>query len=180
MIIIGISGKARHGKDTVATLIEVEAMLAGAWSARLHFADLLKVEAKGCGWNGEKDDFGRYLLQAIGSERRKQDPKYWINSVRDQVDNFSQMSVYVNKYIVIPDVRHVNEFEWIRNAGGVLWRVQKIDAEDDLSGDAARHESETALDEKARNGEFDAYIRAKSGDFRSLHEQVKELIRELG
>ena len=49
----------------------------------VHYADLLKYMCKTFfGWNGEKDEFGRSLLQRVGTDCiRNVEPDYWVDFV---------------------------------------------------------------------------------------------------
>ncbi len=151
--IIGVSGKARHGKDTVARLIAEE--LNGLQQVvRLGFADSLKEECRDrFGWNGEKDVAGRALLQRIGVERRSEDPLYWVRRA------FSRM-IDPDTLYVVSDVRFVNEADAIRTEGGRLWRVDRVDPgtgewfDNGLSAGLRTHASETDLDGYS----FDEYL----------------------
>ena len=61
MKIILIGNKARMGKDTFATMLKEEL---NERAIIVHFADVLKFICKSYyNWNGEKDTFGRTLLQ---------------------------------------------------------------------------------------------------------------------
>ena len=61
-IVIGISGKAQHGKDTLAKILQQK------YGGEItHFADLLKEQLKLIGWDGEKDEGGRTLLQKFSA-----------------------------------------------------------------------------------------------------------------
>ena len=78
MKVILISGKARHGKDTLAGMMKEELERKSKRVLIAHYADLLKFICKNFfGWNGEKDDNGRALLQRVGTDViRKQNPDY--------------------------------------------------------------------------------------------------------
>lgn len=69
MKIIMISGKMRHGKDTCAQFIKEELERANKHVLVIHYADYLKFVLKQYfGWNGEKDEEGRKLLQTVGTD----------------------------------------------------------------------------------------------------------------
>ena len=62
--VITISGKARSGKDTTALLLKEALEKKGYRVLITHYADLLKFVCKEYfGWNGEKDEEGRTLIQ---------------------------------------------------------------------------------------------------------------------
>ena len=65
MKVVCISGLARAGKDTLASMLKDELEKNGSRVLITHFADLLKFIAKEFfKWNGEKDNEGRRLLQS--------------------------------------------------------------------------------------------------------------------
>ena len=67
MQVIVISGKAQHGKDTTAGFLK-DALEADGYPVLIaHYGDLVKYVCKMyLGWNGEKDEYGRSLLQYAG------------------------------------------------------------------------------------------------------------------
>jgi len=143
-LIIGISGKAEHGKNTVAALIAE--LLPDRRVVRVALADALKREARDLfGWNGVKDETGRTLLQTHGVNRRSENLNYWISKAFDAMTDPD--AVYV-----IPDVRFKNEADAIRARGGVVWRVTRSEPDgssfvNHLGSDQKNHVSETELDE---------------------------------
>jgi hypothetical protein len=171
--VIGISGKARHGKDSVVDI--ARAILDGE-GVRIAFADGVREEATNLhGWNGEKDEAGRSLLQRIGSVRREEDVDYWVRRAWAKIS-----SVPAGSIVFIPDVRYENEAEAIRRAGGILWRVLRInpdfsDLDNGLTLTQKLHASETALDDY---GKFDALLIAESLDI--LEWRVKRELERLG
>jgi len=171
-MIIGISGKKRHGKDTAAETIA--AMLAGhaeicyfangvkrgaaailGLPPETFFDDVSKVKEYLIDFsNGVATTMsGREILQKLGTEcvRDNIHPNFWV----------TRTMVHINMlevpYVIIPDVRFPNEYDAVKNAGGVMIRVQGNPGEP-----ADNHISETALDDH----EFDAYI-YNTGDYLS-------------
>ena len=64
MMVLCISGKAQHGKDTSANMLREMLEEDGFRVLVVHYADLLKYVCRSFfGWNGEKDETGRSLLQ---------------------------------------------------------------------------------------------------------------------
>ncbi len=130
--IVGLMGRKRSGKDTVARVVFAD-------YTRRAFADELKAEVERAhlhtplpsgktlrdhlmktGWEGAKDDpldgmVVRSLLQDEGMAKRAVDADYWINPI------FTPPLPYL---MVITDVRMPIEIEAIRARGGVLVRVE--------------------------------------------------------
>ena len=80
MKVILISGKAGHGKDTLAGYMKNFMEKRGKRVLIIHYGDLLKYICKSLfGWDGQKDEKGRTLLQYVGSPMRSRE---WPNSIR--------------------------------------------------------------------------------------------------
>ena len=159
--LIGLSGKMRSGKNTVATYIRLLAAVADVPTVELSFAAALKDKARQeYGWDGQKNEAGRFLLQRAGEGMRLIDPNYWIKELERQA--FAALD---DEHIlsVVTDVRYPNEAEWVKELGGEVWRIVRSDLGD--QGEAGQHSSETALD----TWPFDRVISASSGDFAHLY-----------
>jgi dephospho-CoA kinase len=148
-MIIGITGLAGHGKDTIGNILVEqhgytraafadkvrEAALAinphvrhGSVARRL--ADLVFVE----GWDNAKQSSDvRQLLQRIGTDmgRNLLGADVWINALFRTLDD--------SKNYVITDVRFPNEVDAIRQRGGEIWRVHRPNYDNGVGSD---HESE--------------------------------------
>lgn len=107
MKIILISGKAQHGKDTCGKMLEHELQMRGCSTLIMHFGDPVKyVCEKYYGWNGQKDEVGRSLLQQVGTEIvRQKDEHFWTDFIGRLAKTFSV------DYIIIPDWRFEEEHE---------------------------------------------------------------------
>lgn len=131
---IGISGKARHGKDTVAKAIHA---LAPEDTKIIGLADALKAYCRVAYGMREKDG---PLLQIVGTDvLRRQRPNIWTEVLATTAEE----SGY--PIILIPDVRFRNEAQFVRDAGGLLVRVIRPGfVADDRPAD---HVSEVDLDD---------------------------------
>lgn len=146
MKIICISGKAQHGKDMTANLL-ANLLEDHGYQVRIaHYADLLKYICKTWfDWDGEKDDYGRSLLQYVGTDVvREKDPDYWVNFL------ISVLRLFPNEwdYVIIPDCRFPNEIDTLRASGFDTnhIRVIRTNFESPLSIEQQNHPSEIALD----------------------------------
>lgn len=141
------SGVARAGKDTSAEIIKDNLEVRGYRVLITHYADLLKFICKNFfGWNGEKDEAGRTILQHVGTNCiREQDPDYWV----DFVVNLIRMFPDRYDYVVIADVRFPNEIDRIFDAGfsATHVRIVRPDYENQLTEEQKNHQSETALND---------------------------------
>lgn len=153
-MIIGLSGYARTGKDTIANfLIENygftrmafadpirEALL--SLNPSVSIADMshvpLSSAVKSMGWEAVKDlsPEVRELLQRMGTEvgRNLFGENFW-------VDLLMKRAIDLGTNIVIPDVRFSNEADAIRSWNGEVWRINRPGSEPVNS-----HLSEVELD----------------------------------
>ncbi len=166
-MIIGISGKARSGKDAFGEYL-TECFKEKHQREFIHmaFAMQLKMMCKThfdlddeqlWGDKKETDDrrfrknpphkagilmaqywTPREIMQELGGFYRKITYDYWVMAL----DHEMKKQNY--KDIVITDVRHINECEYVKNNKGVVIRVIREDA-DKIHG--MDHESEIALNE---------------------------------
>lgn len=146
MKIICISGKAGHGKDKLASVMR-RALEADGYSVLItHYADLLKFVCRQYfDWDGEKDEYGRCLLQYVGTDKiREVNPDFWVAFVA------SILRIFKDEwdYVLIPDCRFSNEFEFLREMGfdATLVRVVRNGYTSPLTAEQQAHPSETALD----------------------------------
>lgn len=153
-LIIGISGKARSGKDTFGNALKIASYKYGV-NLELHsFARKLKDIAR--------DNFGltheqvngsekeqhiekwgttpRVIMQKLGEGYRNIYPNYWVDSVLDKYNPNS------GSIMVITDCRFKNEFFAIKNkADGIVIRMKR---DPKLRGEISNpnHQSEVDLD----------------------------------
>ncbi|MGC1583998.1 MAG: hypothetical protein WA766_21130 [Candidatus Acidiferrales bacterium] len=152
--IIGLSGKARSGKDSAFDFIHAALAKVGIEARRVAFADGVREEAKLAGWDGVKDEAGRTMLQNVGMTRRLENPRYWINKAFGRIlhEFFRAEEAGQEVIWVITDVRFLNEMAAILKADGRVWRIERRDPEthelhdNGLTPEQKAHASETELD----------------------------------
>lgn len=160
-MLIGLSGKAGSGKDTVgACLVEKHGF------QRHAFADAVRHLAKSIGWDGMKDERGRATLITIGMAGREYAADFWVSVLWGMLEGRHGPRPTEWPNIVITDVRFPNEARWVRNNCGRLWRVDGRQAV--VSAGVAASESETALDDY----KFEATI-VNNGDIAQLRGLVE-------
>lgn len=173
-MIIGLSGYARSGKDTVAgMLIGLHGYDNRAFAAPLKTSlELLNPIIKdnmrldeiltNFGWERAKDIFPevRRLLQVLGKEvgRDLISENVWIN--------IATKELAAGDKIVFTDVRFPNEAAAVKLLGGEVWRVDRPGVEA-----ANMHPSETAMD----GWKFDAVIQ-NDKDLDNLKTQIRVLL----
>ncbi len=153
MKIIEISGKSGHGKDETAKILKSKLEYIGNKVIILHFADQLKyIAAKYYDWDFLKDEKGRTLLQTLGVSARNRNKDYWVNIVYEIIITFfGDMN-----YVIIPDVRFLNEIYYLENKGFdvTTLRVTRLNFENNLTEEQRNHVSEIELDDY----KFDYYL----------------------
>jgi hypothetical protein len=120
-----------------------------------HYGDLVKYTCKTFfGWNGEKDEAGRHILQYVGTDIiRTQSANYWVDYIADMLSFFESNW----DYVLIPDTRFPNEIERMKEKGFevISMRINRENFESELTEAQKNHISETALD----NYSFDYVVR---------------------
>lgn len=165
--VICISGKAQHGKDTSANMLKETLETKGHKVLIVHYGDLLKFLCKSYfGWNGEKDDAGRTLLQYVGTDVvRTKEPNYWVKFVTEFLTLFAEEW----DYVIIPDCRFPNEIKYIAKHFPYMHvRVVRPNFVSPLTEEQQQHISETALD----NYEYDCLL-DNNGTLESLNSSVE-------
>jgi dephospho-CoA kinase len=179
-MIIGLSGYAQSGKDTVA-----EHLISNFGYRRVAFADPIRMAlyklnpvvpvgefssthlaqaVDGLGWEETKrlSPETRRLLQVLGTEvgREMFGPDFWVNQAMNSFGKFDK--------VVLTDVRYPNEYKAIKDRDGIVIRITK-------PGTTAinAHESETALDNHGFNGTI-----VNDGSKEDLYEKIDNLIKE--
>ena len=174
-MIIGLSGYAQVGKDTVAQILVED-----YGYTRIGFADTIKKAAyvldpiitldgmrlaylvDRFGWDGAKQvPEARRILQVLGSDvgRDLIDPNLWVE--------LTMHSVHQNDKIVVSDVRFSNEAEEIKWKFGEIWRVSRIDK----SSPVNVHRSETEMD----SWDFDQYV-SNNGTIEELKAEIEKIM----
>lgn len=113
-LIIGLSGKPRAGKDTVANMLEV--LLPGL--KRVAFGNAIKIEYDAMNGTDTLHDEQQKLqhrpgIQGHGNLRRDEDPAYWVKKTINQPPP-----------LLITDVRFPIERDAVHTAKGILIRVE--------------------------------------------------------
>ena len=151
-IILLISAKAQHGKDTFATEFTKEAKNEMGFRVfTIKYGDILKYVCKEYfGWNGEKDATGRHILQQVGTNLcRNNNQNVWVNCVIEIVKGLK--TEY--DFVLIPDTRFPNEITAWENTDFFAFTIRLNRENEDgtpfdngLTEEQKQHISETALD----------------------------------
>lgn len=172
-MIIGLSGYARSGKDTIAgMLIGLHGYGNKAFATPIRKAILTldPILENGSHLSAVVSDFGweiakaktevRRLLQVFGTEvgREMFGENFWVDQ--------AFKGLLTSSRVVFTDVRFPNEAARIKLYGGQIWRVTRPNVVP-----VNRHISEHALD----NWDFDKHI-SNTADLEFLKEQVAKAL----
>lgn len=131
-VLIGLTGKARSGKDTVAKLLQKHNALQtisfaepirAALRGMMHLTDEHfhgKLKEQELEWLGKSP---RQLMQLLGTEwgRHLVNENIWLLLAQRQIEAAHKIGLPV----VVTDVRFENEAKFIREQGGVLWHIYR-------------------------------------------------------
>jgi hypothetical protein len=152
-MLIGLCGAAGCGKDTLA----YEFVMHDAYE-QYRMADPIKnmlmqfhirldtwedreAKEKPIPWLGVSP---RYMAQTLGTEwgREMIHPDIWVKLAQGR---WAHLNAGGKGRLVISDIRFDNEAKWLRDAGGILIKIQRPEL---LKMDNDTHRSETGVDER--------------------------------
>lgn len=179
--IIGLTGYAGVGKDTVRTVLEelhgyqgfafadplramIEALFKTSGISMRYMtsrsAKEIEIPALGISY--------RHLAQTLGTEwGRGLDKNFWLDSATGHLVDLLRTGT--GSHFVVSDVRFENEADWVHAHGGVIWSVQRTHAP--LVRD---HVSETGIDAIKPDWTID-----NNGTLAQLQSQVAEAVAAL-
>ena len=177
MKLIGITGKARSGKDTVARMLFAQHAF-----TRIAFADPLKLAAQ--------QMFGLSKEQTWGDHKKEEIIPYWGMSPRQMFQLLGNEAVkpvfgadiWIKRWsmsyvifrdtddVIVPDVRFDHEASHIRSLGGVIVEVQRGIG---LVGSTGDHVSERGL------STLPEYTIDNNGTLEDLRVKVMSLVEGL-
>ena len=170
VMLIGISGKKRTGKDTVGAMVVEWLNEHGFDAAQVAFADQLKdevAEATGVNRRMQEMDKERWrpILQWWGVEFRRHyfGQDYWVSKMTQKLLAMDE------DLAVVTDVRFRDEADFIRDSGGFVVRVERE------TGLQDGHSSETDLDGYS---EFQATL-SNDGTLDDLEEKVYRFMSQM-
>lgn len=160
MRLIGITGRAGAGKNTVAAMVPgavviqladpLYAMIAAMTGLPESLLRDRAAKEKAIPGLGKSP---RQLLQTLGTEwgRDIVDREIWLRLCQRRVDQLAEAGW---ETVIVADVRFDNEAAWVRQAGGEVWEVVRTL---DAIGQRVRHHSSEAgvaddlIDRRIRN-----------------------------
>jgi hypothetical protein len=155
--VFGVSGKARHGKDTLAGMLRDEAGEVGINLLILPFALPLKARVYGRVTTAtiadvmvHKPEPVRLALQYEGTEggRDIYGADFWVRQSAFYINHLRAVAPFIHG-VIIPDARFPNEVAYIEESGAC---IRVVSDRPTLTGKAAEHPSETSLDDFPLSG----------------------------
>lgn len=179
-LFLGVSGKARSGKDALTWLLIDQLRPQGVDARRYAFADVLKAVTR-VEWNMTTKNAS--LLQELGLSYRRgfrsylrdvdtivnppaATPDVWVNATMHAIEEERP------QVALISDVRFDNEVNAIRARGGLILRIERPNRP--ASGRDDTHISETALDGLTPN-----FTIVNDGSLRELAAAAAPISREV-
>jgi hypothetical protein len=172
LILLGISGKARAGKDSTADYI-----IKTIGGSKDSFARPVKEVVKAAYgfyedqlYGNQKDTIDEYwgitprhAFQLVGTDlfRAQVDKDFWVKAFLRSIKDKEGL-------LIVPDVRFPNEVKAIKDNGGQVWRVIRKD----FPTPKDEHISETILDDYK---DWDLVIKCNTGLDR-LHRLTQQAI----
>lgn len=171
-----ISGKARHGKDTVAKMIRDVYERIGLNTINLQYSTPIKEYAKKISnWDGSEETKPRELLQTLGTEliRQKIDFLFFVKRMISDIKVYS----YFFDIITISDARAKVELDIpkqdLKNV--IVINVTRPSLESELTASEQKHYTETDLDDY---NNFDYKI-VNDGTLEELEEKVSIILEDI-
>lgn len=149
--LIGLTGYAGTGKDTVRTVLQKHGFEGFAFAdpMRNMIRELLQTSGVGehwMDWRECKEEpmpvFGvsyRHQMQTLGDWGRSFSEDFWLKNATAYMEKLKKQKASA---FVVSDVRFANEAAWVRHHGGVIWRVHR-----DAAQPVREHVSESGVDD---------------------------------
>jgi len=143
-----LSGKARHGKDTIAGFLKKFYENDGKKVIYSRAGKYIRFYAmEMTDWDGSEESKPRELLQELGTEvirNKLNKAEMFIERQLDDIEIYS----YFYDAIIVPDIRLPREIESVKEKfdNVVTIKVNRINFESSLTGNQMKHVTETAMD----------------------------------
>lgn len=172
-VVLSFSAKAQSGKDSCVEFALECFKKQDKKAIRIAYGDYVKFVCKQYyNWNGEKDEYGRSLLQNVGSDARITNPNIWVDMAISIVNAF--FADY--DYVLISDCRFENEMSrWKEKGFNILtFRINRPNFDNGMTEEQKCHISEVGLD----NYEFDYYIENIYDNLEDFRNSFKQTLFE--
>ena len=174
MKIFVIAGKARHGKDTVASIIGE--IYKDKKVINLSYGSYIKEYAKKISnWDGFEETKPRELLQTLGTEviRKNIDEDFFIKRLCDDIKVYS----YYFDVITISDARFPKEIDAPKEMFDNVYSIKVVrnGFSSPLSDKEQAHSTETALD----NYDNYDFVIENDGTIEDLEKKVEKILEDV-
>jgi len=172
MKIVGIIGKLNSGKDAVARVYIQQGYIRRAFADPVKeiVHELFGVPRDALWGDSEaRTETIRNMLQGLGTDyARGINPNVWVNKMCDALDACHRA---YQEYVVIPDVRFLNEAEMLYRRGATLIRVTRPANGSHTTEAINQHQSETQ--NALIPAELVTHTIVNDGSLADLHHKVK-------
>ena len=159
MKLIGLTGPAGSGKDTVGTILSslhnfskfsladpIRFAIMGMFGTSYAEMNDRLLKESVIDWIGKSP---RQLMQTLGTEWGRQHvaSDIWLRIAERKIETLraaNSIDDYPIAGIVITDIRFDNEADWLRKLGGSVWHIHRPNASGPI-GESARHISEAGV-----------------------------------
>lgn len=137
-IVIGLTGYAGTGKDTVRAILEEQGFngMAFADPIRTMLREMLTSNGISDRYMDDRNfkeavipELGvsyRHMAQTLGTEwGRSLKSDFWLSLAGAYMADTTDTAETESVNFVISDIRFYNEAEWVRERGGVIWHIQR-------------------------------------------------------
>lgn len=171
--IIIISGKARAGKDTTASMMKEIYDQKQVKTINLQYSSYIKEYAKKISnWDGSEETKPRELLQQLGTDiiRKNIDDEFFIKKIIDDIKVYS----FFFDVIIISDARFKKEIDNIRKEfdNVIAVHIVRPNFDNGLTDEQKNHPSEIDLDDYDKYN----YDLINDGNLNDLKLKVERLI----
>lgn len=171
-----VAGKARHGKDTTASIIKEYYENKNMSVINLQYSSYIKEYAKKISnWDGSEETKPRELLQTLGTEviRNKIDPEFFVKKICEDIKVYS----YFFDVITISDSRVPIEIDIPKEKFDKVYaiKVERTNFDDGLTEEQRKHYTEIALDNYDK---FDKIIN-NDGTVEELKLKIETYLKEM-
>ena len=152
LTLVGLTGYAGTGKDAVRAILQESGFNGFAFAdpIRTMLNQLLTSNGIDPAWMNERNKkeeiipaLGvsyRHMAQTLGTEwGRGLQGDFWLRIADSYLNDLTWDSTLT--HFVVSDVRFENEAEWVRERGGVIWRIHRP-----LAEPVRGHASESGID----------------------------------
>jgi hypothetical protein len=177
-MLIGIVGRARHGKNTVAEEIcnfsRASGLVAEIFETSNLVLESLKKEGR-ISQNASRDNLTPEQIKLLvkhGKEKRDLFSDYWIHRLLKEIV-LSKADI-----IVVPNIRFINEAREIKENRGILIRVTSV-VEDGVEFISTDRDPNDVMETENKKIQADYFLTVKRGETELLRKQAAGLANYL-